>query len=119
MKNIFLLFIVLTVAYSCSSQKQQQDNIPANTPACIKELIKKQKREEQTCPGDIYSYSYKGSTVYFIPESSTPCDDAVSLLYDSNCNIIGRYGGNGGKDRGKDFLEKRTNEKLIFNWEEN
>ena len=111
------------VTYSCSSQKQPQDNIPADTPACIKEMISKFKGTLNNPYRDVYSYTYNGKIVYYIsiPRGNVVCMDCWTDLYDSKCNLIAHPdGGMAGKGdgRAKDFFEKRTNEKLVWKLKE-
>lgn len=91
-------------------------------PPCVQNLIKEflTKSESgfyENCPGDIYSYTYKGKVVYFVPaQSRTDCNDVPSTLYDESCNQIALYGGYDGKGDGrvKDFFDERKNEKLVW-----
>ncbi|RYY44292.1 MAG: hypothetical protein EOO06_18380 [Chitinophagaceae bacterium] len=65
-------------------------------------------------PRKIYSYTYKGNTVYYVPAI---CCDFYSDLYDTNCRLIGHPdGGFTGKGDGKmtDFADTRSNERLIW-----
>ncbi|MEO5984713.1 MAG: hypothetical protein ABIP80_04365 [Ferruginibacter sp.] len=88
-----------------------------SAPQCILNLIKAFKEEDvQNPPRKMYSYSYKGSTVYYV---TPPCCDFFSDLYDSNCKLIAHPdGGITGKGDGrlKDFVEMRSNEKIV--WED-
>ncbi len=87
-------------------------------PSCINKLVTRFKKEEiQNPPRKIYSYTYKGKTVYYV---TPPCCDFFSDLYDVKCNLIAHPdGGITGKGDGRasDFIQLRTNEKLI--WEDN
>ncbi len=89
----------------------------ATQPACIKALIEKMKAEPVTNPpSKIYSYWYAGKKVYYVP---AVCCDNFSDLYNDSCIIIAHPdGGFTGRGDGKikDFEEKRSNEKLI--WED-
>ncbi len=97
---------------SCNSEEIQKE-----VPNCIKDKI--EEIEEQAVwnpPAKIYSYRYKGETVYYIPAR---CCDIMSTLYDENCNILcspdGDIAGNG-DGLCPDFFIGGTNEKLI--WED-
>ena len=95
---------------------QANNNMPdANLPACILQLIMKFKEEEkQNPPRSIYRYTYYGKTVYFVP---AVCCDFFSDLYDDHCTLLGHPDGGftGQGDRKlPDFLQTRTNEKLIW-----
>jgi len=89
----------------------------SNAPKCILDLIKAFKEEDvQNPPRKMYSYTYKGSTVYYV---TPPCCDFFSDLYDENCKLIAHPdGGITGKGDGrlKDFSELKSNEKLV--WED-
>ncbi|TLV04076.1 hypothetical protein FEN17_06120 [Dyadobacter luticola] len=67
-------------------------------------------------PAKIYRYTFKGETVYYIPQR---CCDIPSVLLDENCAVIcSPDGGFGGSGDGKcpEFFKERSNEKLI--WED-
>ena len=120
-----LIFITGIALIACSSSKKNNnmvaDNVPANKdstpalPTCVKKMIDQYKLEEkQNPPRQVYSYLYKGKTVYYV---TPPCCDFFSDLYDSSCTLIAHPdGGFTGKGDGKmsDFKEVRTNEKLIW-----
>ena len=78
-------------------------------------MIKKFSSEEKTNPPrKIYSYTYKGKKVYYVPG---PCCDNFSDLYDSNCRLLGHPdGGFTGRGDGKfkDFAQEKKNEKLVW-----
>lgn len=120
-----LVFIVAVVITSCNASKavQGDPDIPTypraaiidSIPVCLKKLIIQYKSEEkQNPPRSIYSYTFKGQTVYYV---SAPCCDFFSDLYDSSCNLIAHPdGGITGRGDGKlpDFAETRSNEKLVW-----
>ncbi|MFT3909456.1 MAG: hypothetical protein QM737_08535 [Ferruginibacter sp.] len=120
-------FILSIVLLSCSSSKNNNNAAVTgqgqavskandqNLPTCIQKKIEQYRAEEkQNPPRQIYSYLYKGKTVYYI---TPPCCDFFSDLYDSSCVLIGHPdGGFTGKGDGtvNDFKESRSNEKLIW-----
>lgn len=110
---ILLAAFVLLTAF----QKKKKKKTPVAPPvaACVQKLIKKFSAEEvQNPPRSIYSYTYKGKTVYYV---TPPCCDFFSDLYDSNCNLIGHPdGGITGKGdmQMMDFDTAKKNEKLIW-----
>ena len=126
-----LLLIAGIAAISCCSSKKAGTNLTnGNTeqttsaegkssadtiPVCIKDLIATYKKEDmQNPPRSIYSYTYNGKTVYYVPPI---CCDFFSDLYDDKCNLIAHPdGGFTGRGDGKlpDFSTARTNEKLIW-----
>jgi len=113
----------MMTTFSCHSSKQAvstDETVTEKTaedslPHCIKALIKKFASEEKTNPPQkIYSYTYKGKKVYYVPG---PCCDNFSDLYDSNCHLLGHPdGGFTGRGDGKfpDFAKEKTNEKLVW-----
>jgi hypothetical protein len=125
MKNTLLLICIIVA--SCCGAKKTNGTTSADTAvasgemtdtaACIREMIAGFKNEEkQNPPRKIYSYTYKGQTVYYV---TPPCCDFFSDLYDSKCKLIGHPdGGITGKGDGKftDFEKTKTNEKLV--WED-
>lgn len=124
-----LLFIICIAAVSCCSTKTKTANeivdkpielpIPAveNSAACIIKLIEGfEKEEKQNPPRKIYSYTYRGKTVYYV---TPPCCDFFSDLYNSDCVLMGHPdGGITGRGDGKfpDFEKTKSNEKLV--WED-
>ena len=82
---------------------------------CIKSLIESFKKEEKQNPArSVYSYKYKGKTVFYVP---AVCCDKFSDLYDNNCKLIAHPdGGLTGKGDGKekDFSTLRVDEKLLW-----
>ena len=127
MKNLILVLCIVTA--SCCGTKKNVENVSADPLAgkesvvadtaksCIEEMIKGfAKEEKQNPPRKIYSYTYKGETVYYV---TPPCCDFYSDLYNSNCKLIGHPdGGFTGKGDGRmpDFHTNKSNEKLI--WED-
>jgi hypothetical protein len=127
MKNAILFLCIL--AASCCGSKKNTTNatghqtagkdtiVLAAAQSCIKDMIKRfEKEEKQNPPRKIFSYSYKGRTVYYV---TAPCCDFYSDLYDDSCKLIGHPdGGFTGKGDGgmPDFNKARSNEKLI--WED-
>ena len=84
-------------------------------PDCIDELIIKFQNEPVgSPPQSIWQYEYNGDTVYYVPAQ---CCDQLSILYDSECNIIcapdGGFSGHG-DGRCPDFFANRTSEKLVW-----
>ena len=138
MRNLLLIAFVALIS-CCGSKKTtssasvplNQDSISAataskptpdtivpvsnTTPACVDKLIASFKEEAvQNPPRKVFSYTYQGKTVYYVPAI---CCDFFSDLYDQNCSLIGHPdGGFTGKGDGKiiDFEKTRSNEKLIW-----
>lgn len=98
-------------------QKCDDDALPKGTPDCVREKISEIASEDVwNPPAKIYSYSYNGSRVYFIPQR---CCDIYSQLLDENCNLIcAPDGGITGTGDGQcpDFLDARKDETLV--WED-
>ncbi len=87
-------------------------------PACVKNIIESFKNADVgNPPRSVYSYSYKGKTVYY---TAGPCCDNFSDLYDDKCTLLGHPdGGFTGRGDGRfpDFRKMATNEKLV--WKDN
>ena len=88
---------------------------PSATPAWLQVLIAQIEREPVTSPPSaIYSYRYRGETVYFRPSR---CCDIRSVLYDGDgvvlCEPDGGIAG-GGDGRCPDFFQTRSQERLIW-----
>ena len=117
MKRYLLLLLVVAIGVMAFQKKKKKQPAAAASPVpvCVKALIKKFTAEEkQNPPRSIYSYTYKGKTVYYV---TPPCCDFFSDLYDSNCKLIGHPdGGITGKGDMQmvDFATAKSNEKLIW-----
>jgi hypothetical protein len=125
MKNfLFALFFLIT---SCNCTKTdnastasannitETKTVQDTVPVCIRALIKKLEAETVTNPpSKIYSYSFEGKTVYYVP---AVCCDNFSDLYNDSCKIIahpdGGFTGKGDR-KAPNFQEEKTNEKLIW-----
>jgi hypothetical protein len=127
MKRILIICLVCFVALSATAQKKKRKkgtNKVTTTqvqtkfvtqPACVQTLIETySKGKVENPPRSIYSYTYKGKTVYYV---TAPCCDFFSDLYDENCNLIGHPDG-GFTGRGDmkmpDFEKEKSNEKLVW-----
>lgn len=117
-----VLILLISVVSCCSTRNKtlgtHEASATANKlPVCLNDLVAQFKKEKvQNPPRKIYSYTYQGKTVYYVPAI---CCDFFSDLYDSNCKLIGHPdGGFTGKGDGKmpDFFSVRTNEVLV--WED-
>lgn len=93
------------------------EDVPKGTPDCVQEMIAGIAIDDVwNPPAKVYSYTYNGQTVYYIPQR---CCDIPSEVYDENCELIchpdGGFSGRG-DGRCDDFFDTRTDEKLI--WED-
>ena len=95
--------------------KPKAETSAAKIPGCIKALIESFKKEEkQNPPRSVYSYMYKGKTVFYV---AAVCCDNFSDLYNGDCKLIAHPdGGFTGRGDGKlpDFTTTRTGEKLLW-----
>jgi hypothetical protein len=126
MKKLAFLLIISIVSFSASAQKKKRKSAtkitttqvqtkPTPQPTCVQTLIEKfSKGKVENPPRSIYSYTYKGKTVYYV---TAPCCDFFSDVYDENCTLIGHPdGGITGKGdmNMMDFNTLKTNEKLVW-----
>jgi hypothetical protein len=112
---ILFAFIALTLT-SCSQAAQAEGtSTPQGNPAWVDQMIAKfQSDPVGNPPQSIWSYQYKGETVYFIPQQ---CCDQYSQLFDANGTEICAPDGGivaGGDGKCPDFFSQRTNEKLVW-----
>lgn len=125
MKKIVTILLVSFITLSATAQKKKSKKVAtkatitetkiAPQPTCVQILVEKFSKEKvQNPPRSIYSYTYKGKTVYYV---TAPCCDFYSDLYDENCNLIGHPDG-GFTGRGDmkmpDFEKEKSNEKLVW-----
>lgn len=95
--------------------KNDLSDVAAGTPMCVVNEINRIRKEAKWSPAaKIFSYQYKGQTVYYIPPR---CCDIPSTLFDANCTILCAPDGGisgGGDGKCADFFTARTAEKLIW-----
>jgi len=112
MRALDSVLILVLLLGGCSKA-----DLPDDTPSCIKSIIRKMEREDPRNPrGSVWQYTYRGTTVYFIPAD---CCDQYSELLDSDCNLLcAPDGGITGTGDGRcaDFFSERKDEKVI--WED-
>ena len=96
----------------------EKNDILKGIPDCLRNKI---EAEESWCLEKVYRYSYNSGTVYFL---FYPCVESCWRLIDENCNIVKDLEDNqvcscdlNGSHCSSDFINNRTNEKLI--WEKN
>ena len=88
---------------------------PGMTPSWLQALIAQIQSEPVTSPPTaIYSYRYRGDTVYF---RTSRCCDIRSVLYDKNgtvlCEPDGGIAGSGDA-RCPDFVQTRSDGQLVW-----
>jgi hypothetical protein len=106
-----LLLGLLAATVSCSKNNDVTDNVPL---CIVDKILEIRLAPVWNPPAEIWSYRYKGETVYYIPDRAY---DIPSILMDEHCRVIcNPSGGYTGKGDGRctDFFDKRTDEKLIW-----
>ncbi len=107
-----ILGIAFLLAVACSDSMPTQ---PQGTPEWLQALIARIEAEPVTTPPSaIYSYRYRGDTVYF---RISRCCDIRSVLYDANGAILCEPDGGidgGGDGRCPDFFSTRSEERLVW-----
>lgn len=108
-KTVIVFFIVGLIG--C-----EKLDVPKGTPRCIKKEIKKQKDNGL---GFVYSYQYKGETVYLFGNISNAiigdCNSIKRDLYTEDCDLICSPTCTGSGDaRCPDFWQEATGEKEIW-----
>ena len=105
-----ILIIIISLNFSCDEIIDED-----GATSCIREMIEKYKREAPTNPPrTVYSYQYKGKTVYHI---TSVCCDQFNILYDLNCNIICYPDGGitgSGDGRCPNYFNEATSKGLIW-----
>jgi hypothetical protein len=106
---LIVLSVLVIVAAGCAPSSQVEN------PPWVDQLIRNTQNEPAgNPPQSIWRYDYNGQTVYYIPPQ---CCDQYSQLLDAGGKVIcapdGGFTGQG-DGRCPDFLEKRTNEELIW-----
>jgi len=95
--------------------KDEKMDIAEGTPACVVNEIANIKKEAKwNPPAKVFSYQYKGQTVYYIPPR---CCDIPSTLLNANCTVVCAPDGGisgGGDGKCPDFFTARSAEKLIW-----
>lgn len=111
----FLLLICLAPLFAITGCVK--DPVLKTLPDCVQDLAKDIKRKPVGNPPlKIYSYTFEGETVYYIPSR---CCDIPSQLYNEDCEFIcapdGGFTG-GGDGQCPSFWSEATDEKLL--WED-
>lgn len=113
---VMTLSVSLILAVMLSFGGCKKIDVPKGTPKCIKEKIKKDK--EKNCLSTVYEYDYLGKKVYFFSYS---CPEGCLVLLDENCKDVKDMNGTlicictfGGTSCSSDFMNNRTNEKIIW-----
>lgn len=109
---ILILCAAFLLPLACNDSMPTE---PSGTPSWLQALIAQIEREPVTVPPSaIYSYRYRGETVYFRPSR---CCDIRSVLYDPDgvilCEPDGGIDG-GGDGRCPDFFSARSEERLVW-----
>jgi hypothetical protein len=103
---------LFVLSLACSDS---MPNEPHGNPAWLDALIAQIQSEPVTAPPTaIYSYRYQGETVYF---RTSRCCDIRSMVYDAEGGVVCEPDGgvdSGGDGRCPDFLQARTDERLVF-----
>lgn len=111
MKYNCLIFFVIFIMTGCGNDAVEK----IAAPACIIERINSIKKEPvRNPPAKVFSFTYNGATVYYIPPS---CCDAFSELLDENCNLLCSPDGGitgGGDGKCPDFIKNASNQKLVW-----
>ena len=119
-RALFLLFC-LSFFVACNQPAASSKNDTVSQGKTIPEWLQAriaefEKDKPANPPVKIYSYSYKGQTVYFI---TSRCCDIPSEVYSVEgqqlCQPDGGFSGKGDM-KCVDFFDARTNEKLV--WED-
>jgi hypothetical protein len=107
-----LLGFAVALGVACSDS---MPNEPQGHPAWLDGLIAQIQAEPVSEPPTaIYSYRYRGETVYY---RTSRCCDIRSIVYDAEGNVVCEPGDGvdgGGDGRCPDFVQTRTEERLIF-----
>lgn len=91
------------------------DDLPDDLPDCIRKEIKQiESQGVWNPPARIFSYVYKGKTVYYIPARC--CDIPSTLLDENGKTLCFPSGGftSAGDGKCPDFFTSRSDEKLIW-----
>jgi len=107
---IYLIFAMLIMAMTGCAPSVQAEN-----PTWVDQLISNYQNEPVgNPPQSIWRYDYNGQTVYYIPPQC--CDQYSTLLDAGGKAICAPDGGFTGKGDGRcpDFIDKRTNEQLVW-----
>jgi hypothetical protein len=105
------LFIMLAVVASACSRSPAA---PSNPDWLNALKVQFQSQPVTNPPRAIYGYSYHGETVYYVAPVAA---DQYSTLYDASGHVICAPDGGitgGGDGRCPDFLQSRTDERLIW-----
>jgi len=81
MKNSILFLFALVVFASCG-----KEDLPAETPDCVQDIIKELKNEAvRNPPAKVILSEFDGEQFFYVP---TYCCDVLAQLYNENCEVI-------------------------------
>ncbi len=106
--RLFLLTLLLA-ANPCFSEE-------SDPPQFLSDLIAQfENGTVENSPGEIWKYSYRGTTVYYVPPRY--CCDLPSKLYDSHGNLLcrpdGEFTGRGDGNCSA-FIKERSNGEILW-----
>ena len=106
-----VLISILACFLICTNFYCKRVDVPEGVPSCIKKEIKK----SDACLEKVTEYNYQESSVFLFENNN--CPDALSFIYDDNCNCIcspsGGITGQGDK-KCTDFFETATKVRIIW-----
>lgn len=110
MKKILWVLSLAILSFSC------EEEVIIEELTCVQQKVEEFLAEPPNAENKIYTFTYEGETVVYIPAR---CCDIPSEVYDLDCNFIcspdGGITGNGDGNC-PNFFEKATNEELV--WED-
>ena len=108
MKSTPILLFLFTLILFTACEKI---DVPAGTPTCIIDEIKKNKK----CIKNVIEYQFFGETIYvFNPDCSDKQAYTFNKICNYTCSHLGGINGNGQKCPVFDNPSVATNEKLIW-----
>lgn len=113
MKAQLIIFICLSVFFSCCQKLQLEQDVPD----CIEKKIEAYKTNKTPCESgkSVYRYTFQGEFVYVFNPGNCGAD-MMSDVYNEACNLICGLGGIAGNVtcQAENFDKNATDEKLIW-----
>lgn len=78
--------VLLTLSVGILFGSCEEVEVTEETPKCVEKIIRKIQRDEvRNPPAEVWCLEVNSSIYYYVPPY---CCDALSKLYDTDCNLI-------------------------------
>ncbi|MFC0185171.1 hypothetical protein SAMN04515674_112105 [Pseudarcicella hirudinis] len=111
-----VLFAALILMAGCKKEEVKQSdssNLSVTTITCTAIAEKIEEAKSGGNKIEVYSYEYKGKTVYLF-DTCIGCADNMTIVYDCDGKTLCQFGGIAGFNTCPDFEKTAGNKKLVY-----